>query len=74
MGQRFGGRDGRQVGGVPVPERPTAGGEDETRDVLHSFPAQALPDGRMLAVDGSEPVQAGLRVAVQGGAGSGGRR
>src|SRR4029077_10487219 len=57
MRERFFRRHARQALLVAISKRASGGGEDQARDILHSLPQQALPDRRMLAVDGSEAIE-----------------
>ena len=41
----------------PVAERPAGGGQDEPRDAAQVLADEALPDGRVLRVDGPQPGQ-----------------
>src|SRR4029078_9095619 len=57
MRPRLFGRERRQRLFRAAAERSPTGGEHETRYGLDSFPRQALPDGRMLAVDRAKAVE-----------------
>ena len=43
--------------GVHVAEGPARGGQDEPRDIVQVLTHEALPDGRVLGVDGAQPGQ-----------------
>ena len=66
MGQRFLRRHALEVGRQPVAKRTTGRCEHQTSHILDAFPEQALPDGRVLAVDGTQAVERIATGRVQG--------